>query len=98
MASAAERITRGDSTMTRRRGLQRVNETSPGIDRATFQPGDYGRVMHADGTAQWWGRSSNGNSPMTNGDGPTFVAHTPPPLLGTARPANDPAVGDHAVS
>src|SRR5947199_3134479 len=36
MASGAERITRGDSTMTRRRGLQRVNETSPGIDRATF--------------------------------------------------------------
>jgi len=46
--------------MTRRRGLQRVNETSPGIDRATFQPGDYGRVMHADGTARWWVRLSNG--------------------------------------
>ena len=46
--------------MTRRRGLQRVNETSRRIDRATFQPGDYGRVMHADGTAQWWVRSSNG--------------------------------------
>ena len=46
--------------MARRRGPQRVNETSPRVDRANFQPGDYGRVMHADGTAQWWVRASNG--------------------------------------
>ena len=46
--------------MTLRRVLPRVNETSPRIDRANFQPGDYGRVMHANGTAQWWVRSSNG--------------------------------------
>lgn len=33
---------------------------APGIDRATFRPGDYGRVIRADGRAQWWVRSTNG--------------------------------------
>ena len=29
-------------------------------EKATFGPGEYGRVMQADGTAQWWIRSSKG--------------------------------------
>jgi hypothetical protein len=33
---------------------------APRIDRATFHRGDYGRVVRADGTKQWWVRSSNG--------------------------------------
>lgn len=29
-------------------------------DRATFRPGDYGRVVNKDGTEQWWVRSASG--------------------------------------
>ena len=29
-------------------------------EKATFGPGEYGRVMQPDGTAQWWIRSSKG--------------------------------------
>jgi hypothetical protein len=34
--------------------------TAPRVDRATFQAGDYGRVVRADGSSQWWVRSSHG--------------------------------------
>jgi len=30
------------------------------IDRATFRPGDYGRLAEADGTERWWVRASDG--------------------------------------
>jgi hypothetical protein len=39
--------------------MQRGREAAPGIARATFQRGDYWRVVRADGTEQWWVRSSN---------------------------------------
>ena len=29
-------------------------------DDATFQPGDYGRLVRADGSAQWWVRQADG--------------------------------------
>jgi hypothetical protein len=29
-------------------------------DRATFRPGDYGRMVGKDGTEQWWVRSASG--------------------------------------
>ena len=31
------------------------------IDRATFQPGEYGRMIRSDGTERWWVRSSRGS-------------------------------------
>jgi hypothetical protein len=40
--------------------MRRGREAAPRVDRATFQPGDYGRVVRADGTEQWWVRSSTG--------------------------------------
>ena len=46
--------------MATRRMLQPVRKTSHRVDRATFPPSDYGRVIHADGTEQWWVRSSEG--------------------------------------
>jgi len=30
------------------------------LEKATYQPGDYGRMIRPDGTEQWWVRSSNG--------------------------------------
>ena len=30
------------------------------IDQATFRPGEYGRVIQADGTERWWVRSADG--------------------------------------
>jgi hypothetical protein len=39
---------------------QRSGEASRRLDRATFDPADYGRMMRADGTEQWWVRSSGG--------------------------------------
>ena len=47
-------------SMATRRMLQRPQGASPRVDRATFQPGHYGRVMRADGTEQWWVRSLDG--------------------------------------
>jgi predicted lipoprotein with Yx(FWY)xxD motif len=41
--------------------MQRGRGAAPCIDRATFQRGDYGRVVRTDGTEQWWVRSSNGS-------------------------------------
>ena len=35
-------------------------EAPPRVDRATFEPADYGRLVRADGTEQWWVRSSQG--------------------------------------
>jgi hypothetical protein len=35
-------------------------DLAPRVDRATFRPGDYGRVVRADGTNQWWVRSASG--------------------------------------
>jgi hypothetical protein len=29
-------------------------------EKATYQPGDYGRMIRPDGTEQWWVRSSSG--------------------------------------
>ena len=46
--------------MATRRILQQAKGSSQLIDRATFQPGDYGRVVQDDGIEQWWVRSSNG--------------------------------------
>ncbi len=39
-------------------GRQTRNEHR--VEKATFGPGEYGRVMQPDGTAQWWIRSSKG--------------------------------------
>lgn len=30
------------------------------LDRATYRPGDYGRVVRPDGSDQWWIRSASG--------------------------------------
>jgi hypothetical protein len=30
------------------------------LEKATYHPGDYGRMIRPDGTAQWWVRSSSG--------------------------------------
>ncbi len=38
----------------------KVIEPSPRVDRATFHPGDYGRMTQPDGTERWWVRSSDG--------------------------------------
>ena len=37
---------------------RRVDEDRP--EKATFAPGDYGRIVSLDGTEQWWVRSSKG--------------------------------------
>jgi hypothetical protein len=37
-----------------------ANGTSARLDRATYRPGDYGRVIRPDGTDQWWVRSPSG--------------------------------------
>ncbi len=47
------------------RGKPRTQHEPPTSDlslvsRATFAPGDYGRVSRTGGTEQWWVRSSNG--------------------------------------
>ncbi len=39
---------------------QRAKAAPPRVDRATFRPADYGRVIQADGAEQWWVRSSKG--------------------------------------
>ncbi|HXJ81177.1 MAG TPA: hypothetical protein VMS64_21165 [Candidatus Methylomirabilis sp.] len=44
---------------TARKG-QRPGEASRRLDRATFRPGEYGRMTRGDGTLQWWVRSSSG--------------------------------------
>jgi hypothetical protein len=30
------------------------------LEKATYQPGDYGRMIRPDGAEQWWVRSSKG--------------------------------------
>jgi hypothetical protein len=30
------------------------------LEKATYQPGDYGRMIRPDGTEQWWVRSPKG--------------------------------------
>jgi hypothetical protein len=30
------------------------------LEKATYQPDDYGRIVRPDGTEQWWVRSSSG--------------------------------------
>ncbi len=47
--------------MAIRRTQQLTSEHSRRIDRATFRPGDYGRVTQADEIDRWWVRSSNGD-------------------------------------
>jgi hypothetical protein len=42
------------------RVMQRGREAAPRVDRATFQRGDFGRVIRADGSEQWWVRSGHG--------------------------------------
>jgi hypothetical protein len=46
-------------TMATKRTMSRARQALS-IDHATFGPGDYGRVIRADGREQWWVRSSNG--------------------------------------
>ena len=46
------------ATTRRPRG---ANGASARLDRATFRPGDYGRVTRPDGTDQWWVRSPSGS-------------------------------------
>ncbi len=46
--------------MATRRRPQPATGTSTRLDRATFRQGDYGRVTRADGTDQWWVRSTSG--------------------------------------
>jgi hypothetical protein len=38
----------------------RAARSSHVVDRATLSPGDYGRVIQADGTVRWWVRSASG--------------------------------------
>jgi predicted lipoprotein with Yx(FWY)xxD motif len=47
-------------TMATKRARPRAPQDWSRVDRATFQPGDYGRVARADGTEQWWVRSGHG--------------------------------------
>ncbi len=47
--------------MAIRRTPHLTNGHSRRNDRATFQPGDYGRVTQADGIDRWGVRSSNGD-------------------------------------
>jgi len=46
--------------MSTRATRERATAGSARVDRATFQRGDYGRVIRADGIEQWWVRASNG--------------------------------------
>ncbi|HYB41218.1 MAG TPA: hypothetical protein VEL75_05575 [Candidatus Methylomirabilis sp.] len=46
--------------MATRRPASPARATPSHIDRATFRQGDYGRLVRADGTEQWWVRSSTG--------------------------------------
>lgn len=46
--------------MATAREKRRPGESARRLDRATFPPGDYGRMTRADGTLQWWVRSSGG--------------------------------------
>jgi hypothetical protein len=41
--------------------VQGKKDGSGRVDRATYRPGDYGRVIHPDGTEQWWVRSASGS-------------------------------------
>jgi hypothetical protein len=43
-----------------RAGLSRRSDEESRPDRATFAPGDYGRMTRADGAAQWYVRSPKG--------------------------------------
>jgi hypothetical protein len=43
-----------------RAGLSRRNGEESRPDRATYAPGDYGRVTRPGGTEQWYVRSSKG--------------------------------------
>jgi hypothetical protein len=47
--------------MAARRTQQPENRLSRRVDRATFRPGDYGRVIQADRIDRWWVRASNGD-------------------------------------
>ena len=46
--------------MATRRVVPQAKGSSPPIERATFEPGDFGRVVLDGGADQWWIRSSNG--------------------------------------
>jgi hypothetical protein len=46
--------------MATRRRPHGVTATSPRLDRATYRPGEYGRVIRPDGSDQWWIRSASG--------------------------------------
>jgi len=37
-----------------------VRAVSSRIDRTTFVPGDFGRLVQPDGTHRWWVRASDG--------------------------------------
>src|SRR5262245_28147280 len=60
----------------RRESNATAQDTTLPIDRAMFQPGEYGRVIRADGTERWWVRSPRDHwialshqRVMDNGDG-----------------------------
>ena len=40
--------------------VQGRKDSAGRVDRTTFRPGDYGRVIRSDGTEQWWVRSPAG--------------------------------------
>jgi hypothetical protein len=48
-------------SMATRRAQQPAKGQARRVDRATFRPGDYGRVTQADGLDRWWVRSSSGD-------------------------------------
>ena len=46
--------------MSTRRAPQPLKAPTPTTGQTTFGPGDYGRLVQADGTERWWVRSANG--------------------------------------
>jgi hypothetical protein len=46
--------------MATRRRPQAATGSSARLDRATYRPGEYGRVIRPDGSDQWWIRSASG--------------------------------------
>ena len=43
----------------RARDVER-NAGTASLEKATYVPGEYGRIVRADDSAQWWVRSSDG--------------------------------------
>ena len=43
-----------------RRTVRERRDDEDRSEKVTFAPGDYGRIVSPDGTAQWWVRSAKG--------------------------------------